>query len=1073
MNNLKKGVAPGRVPLIGAGLAALIVTAALVSWPHAGSRSALAHASAAPSQLSAAPLTDAAHAAQKQIAENYGRIPLSFEANRGQTDPEVKFLSRGPGYTLFLTADEAVLKLQRPETIDSAREASPSHPESASVVRMKLVGANPAVDVSASNPLPGKSNYFIGRDASKWHSDVPTYSQVRYRQAYPGVDLVYYGNPQQLEYDFVVAPGADPSVITLDLASTSKAKSSATDATRLRINEKGDLLIPAQDRDIQFKRPVAYQEEPGSQGTVKRRFIDGRWILRNSHQVGFELSSYDHSKALIIDPAVTYFTYLGGTLDNTAYNVSADAAGNAYVTGNTTSTDFPTKNPYQAANAGSSDVFVAKLNSTGTSLIYSTYIGGSSQDYAFWISVSAGGNVHVTGSTSSADFPVTAGVVQSTCGGGCLSGTRNVFVTVLNSAGSALIYSTYLGGTGQDQANEIQTDSMGNTYIVGWTTSSNFPTTAGALQTTFAGTSDAFVAKLNPKGTTLMYSTLLGVSNDTRAFGIGINKSGEVYITGFTSSAGFPTTAGAFQSALKGTSNGFVSEINSAGSALVYSTYIGGSGADISWGLALDSSDNVYIIGQTTSTNFPTTPGALRTTCSTTCNLNDAFVAKMNSTGTALVYSTYLGGSGEQEAYALAIDASGDAFATGRTKATNFPTTPGAFSAVNKGVYDSFVSELDPTGGALVYSSYFGGTLTDTGLGIAVDAAGNIYFVGRTYSPDLPITPKAIQPLFVGETQSYIAKLVPGVQVWPLALNFGTQTVGQTSAPQTATLTNSGAAALSISNVSLNGTGATDYSLVNNCSTSLAAGASCTVSVTFAPTTTGTLNAALVIADNAANTPQSVALTGVGSAAALTLTPSTMTFGLQLVGTSSPTQPATLTNVTTSAVTINSISPSVQFAETNNCPTSLAAAASCTINVGFQPTVPGTQKGTVTVTDSATTPLTISLTGSATVMSFSPSSLSFGTQKKGTSSQPQTVTVKNTGAVAVKIGKISITGSRVTSFSQTNTCPISPATLAAGTTCTASVTFTPQLVGALTANLTFADSGGGNVQNVPLSGTGN
>ncbi len=1040
-------------------------------------------------QPSAAPQIDLSHPAQKKAAEDYGKLPLAFEANRGQTNPQVQFLSRGPGYTLFLTADEAVLKLQNLEADTASARSTPirdADPQSPAILRMKLVGANPAPRVSALDELPGKSNYFIGNDAKKWHTQVPNYARVEYHETYPGVNLVYYGDPRQLEYDFVVAPGADPHAITLDVSGddVSSSRDVVRHATPIQIAKNGDLLVVAQGREIRFKQPVVYQEEAQrdnfqlilgvSSAAKTRHFISGRWVVKHGNQVGFELGPYDRSKALVIDPALVYATYLGGSLDNTAYNVSADAAGNAYVTGTTTSTDFPTKNPFQAVEAGSSDVFVAKLNATGTALVYSTYVGGSGQDYAFWITVDASNRAHVTGSTSSANFPVTAGVVQSTCGGGCQSGTRNAFVTVLNATGSALVYSTYLGGTGKDQANVIQVDSSANTYISGWTTSSDFPTTTGAYQTTFGGTSDAFVAKLNPKGTLLLYSTLLGVSNDTRAFGVGLDKTGDAYITGYTSSAGYPTTSGAFQSALKGSSNAFVTELNPTATGLVYSTYLGGSGADIAWAIAMDSSNNAYVAGQTTSADFPTTPGALRTTCSTTCANNDAFVTKFNPTGTGLVYSTYLGGSnGEQEAYALSVDTSGDAFVTGRTKSTNFPITRGAFFPANKGSFDGFVAELRPAGAGFVYSTYLGGSSTDTGLGIAVDATGNVYVVGRTYSTDLPITPNAIEPLFVGTTQGFVAKFVPGDQVWPLALSFGTQTLGSTSAPLTAALTNSGTSVLTISSVAIAGTAAADYAIsTNKCGATLAVGVSCSISVTFTPTTTGVLAAALTIADSAPNSPQMVALTGTGTGGVLNLTPSTLTFSTQLIGTSSPSQPATLTNVSAAAVSITNIATSSHYSQTNNCPASLASAASCIINVVFQPTAQGTQKGTLTVSNSATSPVTVALTGVGTVMSLSPSSVSFGNQAVGTSSPAQGVTIKNVGTAAVTITKISITGARVSSFSQTNNCPISPSTLAAGATCTANVVFTPQLKGALGANLSVFDSGGGSPQTAQLTGNG-
>lgn len=1003
--------------------------------------------------------------------ENYGKLPLSFEPNQGQTAAPVKFLSRGSGYTLFLTADEAVLSLRAPD--GDALHSAPKHSSGApsETVRMKLVGANSSPEVTGLDPLPGTSNYFLGSDPGNWRTNIPNFSRVQYHKTYPGVDLVYYGNPQQLEYDFVVAPGADPSVITLDIAARDTAENPGDRVAPLRIADNGDLLVAAKDREIRFKKPVVYQEE--NAGGAKH-FINARWVMKDSSRVGFSIGTYDARRPLIIDPAVLYCTYLGGSMDNSAYNIVADAAGNAYVTGNSTSTDFPTVNPLQSVNKGGADAFIAKINPTGTGLVYSTYIGGTGQDYAFWITLDSLSQAHVVGSTSSPDFPTTAGAYQTKCGGGCLGGTRNSWAAVLNATGSALVYSTYIGGTGQDQANAVMLDSASNAYIAGWTTSKDFPTTAGAFQTTYSGSSDAFLLKLNPTGSALIYSTLLGTSGDNRAFGVQLDKNLNAYITGFTTSTGFPTTTGAFQNALKGTSNSFVTEINPTGSALVFSTYLGGNGNDIGWAIAIDSSNNTYIAGQTTSSNFPTTPGAMRTTCSTSCSANDAFVTKVNPTGTALVYSSYLGGTaGEQEAYALTATASGAAYVTGRTKSTHFPVTHGAFSTTNQGVYDAYIAQVNQTGSGLTYGTYIGGGLTDTALGIALDPKSNIYLAGRTFSTNLPVTPGAIQPSFIGTTQAFVVKFVVGDQVWPLALNYGTLTDGTTSAPQTATLTNSASTTLTISSIGLTGTNASDFAIASNtCGATLAGGASCTVGVTFNPTTVGPLSASLAFTDGQRNSPQTVALSGTGTSAALTLTPTNLIFGTQLVDTASPTQPVTLTNVSNGTVNVTGITASAQYSQTNNCPSSLASNANCTINVAFQPTAPGTQAGTLTVTNNLTGPATTTLTGVGTVMSFTPSSLNFGNQAKGTSSAPQSVTVKNVGTGNVAITRINITGGHVSSYSQTNNCPVSPSTLAAGATCTVNVVFTPTLKGALPANLSFQDSGGGSPQNVPLTGTG-
>src|SRR5437660_12099220 len=423
---------------------------------------ALALASCAP-----APATrtspELPQATKPQVLAAYGKLPLSFEANDGQADPQVKFLSRGSGYTLFLTPTEAVLTLTKADAHAKRRisgEATLVEPEkrAGTVLRMRLVGANPAPEVAGVGELPGKSNYYLGNDPTKWRTNVSTYAKVEYREVYPGVNLVYYGNQRQLEHDFVVSPGADPKAITLALEGMDG----------VAIDGLGDLVLRADGGEVRLRKPFVYQDHDG-----QRAVIPTRYVLKAERQVAFEVAPYDATKPLIIDPVLVYSTLLGGSNDDRGFGIAVDAAGDGYVTGGTGSSDFPTTaGAFQTTLGGGSDAFVTKLDPTGTALVYSTYLGGSSGDFANGIAVDATGSAYVTGSTLSADFPTTPGAAQTTFGGGLV----DAFVTKLNPTASALCYSTYLGGNSFDHGIGIAVDAAGNAYVTGDTASTNFPT---------------------------------------------------------------------------------------------------------------------------------------------------------------------------------------------------------------------------------------------------------------------------------------------------------------------------------------------------------------------------------------------------------------------------------------------------------------------------------------------------------------------------------------------------------------------------------------------------------------------
>jgi Beta-propeller repeat/Abnormal spindle-like microcephaly-assoc'd, ASPM-SPD-2-Hydin len=1014
---------------------------------------------------------------QRKILQGYGRLPLNFEANEGQTDDKVKFLSRGGGHTLFLTLTDAVLALREPILAEhkGTRVAVPSKlaaSERASritALRMRLVGADPKAKILGAEELPGKTNYFIGNDPKKWRTNVPTYAEVKYESVYPGVDLVYYGNQGQLECDFVLAPGADPRAISLTFSG----------ARRVRLDRQtGDLILKTRTGEVRFHAPAIYQLSSTSQEaqSASKTTIDGHYGLTH-HHLTFEVASYDRTRPLVIDPALSYSTFLGGSGTDVADSIAVDASGNAYVTGYTDSSDFPTTlGAFQTTCGGSCSqyhAFVTKLNSTGSGLVFSSYLGGSSLDNGSGIALDALGDAYVTGYTLSSDFPITSGAFQTTYGGG-----GDSFVTELNPSGSALIYSTYLGGSNVDTPSGIAVDRSGDAYVTGQTASANLPVTVGAFQATCPGGCSngiGFVTKLNPAGSALVYSTYLGGSFNDAPSGIALDNAGDAYITGFAGSTDFPTTPGVFDTSCSScsgdTPDAFVTELNPSGSGLVYSTYLGGSALDYGTGIAVANSGQAYVTGLTESTDFPTTSGAFQTTCYD-CDPSHysgaAFVTALNPSGSGLVYSTYLSGNGGDYGSAIAEDASGDAYVTGSTGSSNFPTTPGAFQTIPPG-RDSFVTELNPNGSALVYSTYLGGSGADAGTGISVDATDNFYVTGDTYSADFPVTPGSFQMKCGGACaglDAFVTKFVAGDQVWPLTLNFGNQTIGTTSPSQTASLSNSGTTTLNITGISLTGANSADFTQTNTCGTSLAAGATCTITLTFTPSIAAAEAASVTIADNAPNSPQTVALSGTGTLPTVSLSPSSLNFGNQLLGIVS--SPQTVTLSTNGPLIISSITTNAQFAQTNNCGSSLGAGASCIIMVTFTPMALGLQNGTLTVSDNgASSPQTTVLSGTGVqpAVTLTPTSLTYPDQTVFTTSKAQIVTLSNTGAATLTISSVAVTGQ----FSQTNTCGT---TVAPGANCTISVTFKPKNRGTLTGTVAVTDNAPGSPQTVAFTGTG-
>jgi hypothetical protein len=653
---------------------------------------------------------------------------VSFEANQGQADPQVRFISRGKDFNLYLTPTEAVIRLR-----DEDRSSG---------LCMSLEGANRNPFIQGIEKLPATINYFRGDDRSQWRSGVPSYAKVLYKEVFRGVDMLYHGDNGQLEYDFKVAPGADPRAIRLLFDG----------AESVEIDQSGDLVLRTPAGEIRHRKPVAYQEMNGQRQPVSARY------RRHNGRIGFELGEYDRTLPLVIDPVLEYSTYLGGSGEDQGTAMAVDSEGNAYIVGLTNSADLATVNAAQNGfGGGPQDAFVAKLDPSGTRLVYLTYLGGSDLDTPTGLAVDSAGNAYVTGFTRSANFP-TLNALQANN-----RGSFNAFVTRLGPTGN-LLYSTYLGGSRNDSGSGIAVDSSGNVYVAGIATSSNFPV-INPVQSGLEGASDLFMAKLNSSGSQLAYSTYLGGSQQDAATSIAVDMSGNVYVTGATLSTDFRLANAAQNLHGGGIFDAFVVKLNSSGNQLIYSTYLGGGGSDRGFRIMADFAGAAYIVGDTFSANFPTANALQRSPGGSA----DAFVTKLNSAGT-LVYSTYLGGSGIDGAAAISIGTGGGAYVTGFTQSNDFPTTAPLQQNSGGGDFDAFVAKLSASGSALEYSTYLGGSGTDTGFAIAAGASDRVYVMGLTGSDDFP-TVNALQSANAGGVSDlFVAKIRPGPTITRAAI---------------------------------------------------------------------------------------------------------------------------------------------------------------------------------------------------------------------------------------------------------------------------------------------------------------
>ncbi|HUS14432.1 MAG TPA: SBBP repeat-containing protein, partial [Chloroflexia bacterium] len=677
-----------------------------------------------------------------------GKLPLLFEPNQGQADPAVQFVAHAARGTLAFTPEDVTLAIA--PAVTSAGMAAECRAPGA-VVRMAFLDAAPDVALQTGAKAGGTVNYFRGNDPGTWQTGLPTYAGITYVGLYRGIDLQYSADNSRLKGTYVVAPGSDPAQIAWRY---SGAQGVSVDAT-------GNLRVPygaatgAEPAALIETAPVAWQESGDTRTPVAVQYVVG-----GDGRIRFAVGSYDHARPLIIDPTLTYSTYIGGNFAEEGFGIAADPAGNFYVTGMTNSSTFPRVNALQNTLLGSDDAWVGKFNAAGQP-VYITYLGGSGSDWALDITSDPDGNAYLTGYTSSTNFPLAA-AYQATYGGGF----DDAFVTKINPTGSALVFSTYLGGSDVENSigrgsGSIAIDASRNVYVTGSTASTNFPV-RNPIQPNLVNIEDAFVTKFNPAGSDLIWSTYLGGIRNDEPAGIAVDPQENVVIAGFTTSANFPTV-NAYQPNLRGTYDVFVSRINAAGSALVYSTYLGGTDyeyVDVGTDVAVDPLGNAYVTGFTGSTNFPIAGSAFQPIYNGGV---DAFVSKFTPTG-GLAYSTYLGGNWSDDGQSIAVNAAGEAFVLGSTQSSNYPTVNPLFPQL-RGSEDAFITRFNAAGSGLIFSTYFGGSnnreMQARGA-LTVDANNTIYVTGNTEASDFPTTPDAYQPFRASQEDAFISRISEG-----------------------------------------------------------------------------------------------------------------------------------------------------------------------------------------------------------------------------------------------------------------------------------------------------------------------
>jgi Abnormal spindle-like microcephaly-assoc'd, ASPM-SPD-2-Hydin/Protein of unknown function (DUF1573) len=1011
-----------------------------------------------------------------------GRDQLFFERNDGQADQEVMYLSRASRYSIFLTRTGLTVVLAQVAKDSRALALRPSY------FRLTFENANSQAQIAGVEQLPGISNYFSGSDPKQWHTRIPQFTKVRYAQLYPGIDVIFYFRDGQLEYDLVAAPGADLTAVHF------RIEGAAPSLTRA-----GDAAIEIGGHEVvRWAKPHAYQDG------LSTRAVSAHYSLHQD-RLSFAVDHYDRTQPLVIDPALIFATYITSncsTCVDSINDIAADSTG-VYLTGQTNASAFPATASGPAPTAAQNyHTFVVKLDPTGSHILYASFLSSSSGQA---IAIDGHGSAYVSGAASmgSPAFPLTSGVFSGTIPAN--PGELPVgYAAKLSPDGSTILYSTLLQQPTSDgslvsipylvSANKIAVDSAGALYVAGVATSEVFipqyqsvfmslPATAGAFQTT---PGVAFVMKLNPNASGLEYATYIdgptGLNLRTSVGGVAIDGSGDTFVTGSTNSTTFPITPGAYQSTVSSDSQGnyataYVMKLNPSGTAPIYSTFFGasnGSGS-LSYGVAVDDKGQAAIAGYAAGT-LPITSNAFcgnPTTVAAT-----GFVAKLTADGSALVYTSSLCGD-FSEAASIGMDSTGAAYVVGFAA---YPTTfqPVLLDPIQGYVppgdypnsYANVVIKVDISGN-LQWATFLGmnefGPIVNSK--IAVDATGDAYVVTDS---NIPPTPNSLGPSTLAsgvpyndETPDFLVKIAPSLGApvplsMPSQVSFGSENIGVASSPTDVQLGNFGDAPMSPV-IATSG----DFSETDNCSASVPGGQKCDINVVFTPTAAGNRTGTLTITFGGSVPPQTVALSGVGTVPAVSLSPPALYFRVQATGTTSGQQQVTVTNTGTGSLTVSSVQATTQFAATNTCGAPVAAGSTCTIQVTFTPTASGIQTGTLTINDNASnSPQTVALTGNQTgnaAVTLSPTTLTFAVQNNGMTSPPQTVTVTNSGTAPLVVSSVQTTSQ----FAASSACP---ASVQPGSTCTIQVTFTPSASGTQTGTLTITDNAANSPQTLSLAG---
>lgn len=1087
--------------------------------------------------MSKAAMFPAAGLKEARLRSAVHGVPLAFEANRGQFDPAVQYRARGQGYQLLLERDglhfETHAAKPMKTTPKHAAKHSAARDAGADSIHLRLAGAPANLNWRGRDGLSATANYFIGNDRSHWRTGVPLYAAAGAMEMAPGVDCLVYAGSNGPEMDFDVARGTDLRRVRLEVAG----------ARQLKMDPAGDLLIEGRAAIVRLRHPAIYQMV-GEQ----HRSIAGGYAIVSSRSVGFRVADYDHSLPLVIDPsvAVTYTTFLGGSGADSANGLAMDASGAVYISGTTANATSFTETVTKkfGSGGGSNDFFVAKIDPTqsgAASLKYLSFVGGSGDEEGGKLSVNSNGQVAIVGTTTSTDYPTTDSTKLT-------KGSNDLALTLLDPTGSSLVFSTVLDGTGAfaiplDAANDHGTPAVafapnGTVIVTADTTAADLPVTAGAFQPAYGGAaqtttppltqSDGMLAVYSvPSLTYLTYFGINGFTNDEQNFvpalvgvtGVAVDLLGQAYVTGFTSQpgTGFLTTNG-FQTAYAGGAfDAFLLCLKPKGlgsSDLVYSTFLGGSASDQAFAVAVDQAipANAYVVGTTQSadatSNSPPQLEGFQTSLQGNANGFLAAVAQTQAGATTLSYATYLGGSSSDSVLGVVSLGADAVYLTGHAKSLDFPTlnTLQSFS----GTGDAFIAKLDTTtagAASLLYASLFGGGNDAQGNGVAALPTGEIVIAGSTTSHDFPLggnTQTGMQPICAScqespaQADAFVVALAeseaggPEISFNPPALNFQNVAVGSTNTPQIVRVTNSGGLTVSINGINTVGANLGDFPLSNDCPiapTSLPPQAFCTITANFNPSVAGQETAQVVVSDNAFASPQTLDLVGVGVEPLASLSTTALNFGNQPAQTVSNSQTLIITNggnLQLAISLVNITGPDVaqfRFTDSNTCvnPPIVQPGASCIMNVAFAPQTQGNFSASLLLVDNSgnniSSTQTVVLTGTGTppapAAHVSPTALNFGSQSTGTTSGPQTVSLTNTGNLALLVSSVALSGTNSSEFkiaSATN-CPMTGGSVNAGANCAVNIAFAPASTGPKSASLTFVDNVAGSPQIVALTGT--